>query len=210
MAPLNSLENTPVTVNVLNQGVAIMSIPNPDMAKFRLYPKISGQSITEGSWAGGSVISFTGTGLVPKGGKKAIFVIFGEEGAQMSCRVIEATYTQLSCLVPDYSSLKGISADQSVPITIEMGYMSENPVVASDLTFTYKESLMATADSMTPTAVTADTVVTITGANFASINNLGMFLLSIFPFFACLILVNTPVPVYSQFLQPLDDARVQI
>ena len=35
VAPLNSLENTPVTVNVLNQGVAIMSIPNPDMANTR-------------------------------------------------------------------------------------------------------------------------------------------------------------------------------
>ena len=168
VTPLNSLENTPVTVNVLNQGVAIMSIPNPDMAKFRLYPKITSQSINEGSWAGGSVISFTGTGLVPKGGKEAILVIFGEEGAQMSCSVIEATYTQLSCLVPDYSSLKGINADQSVPITIEMGYMRENPVVVSDLSFTYKESLMVTADSMTPTAVTAATAVTITGANFGS------------------------------------------
>ena len=168
VTPLNSLENTPVTLNVLNQGVAIMSIPNPDMAKFRLYPKITSQSINEGSWAGGSVISFTGTGLVPKGGKEAILVIFGEEGSQMSCSVIEATYTQLSCLVPDYSSLKGINADQSVPITIEMGYMRENPVVVSELSFTYKESLMVTADSMTPTAVTAATAVTITGANFGS------------------------------------------
>ena len=168
VTPLNSLENTAVTVNVLNQGVAIMSIPNPDMAKFRLYPKITSQSVNEGSWSGGSVISFTGTGLVPKGGKEAILVIFGEEGSQMSCAVIEATYTQLSCLVPDYTSLKGINADQNVPITIEMGYLRENPVAASELSFTYKESLMATADSMTPTAVTASDAVTITGANFGS------------------------------------------
>ena len=81
---MESLQNMPVSVNILNQGIAVMSVPNPEMAKFRLYPRVTSQSITEGSWSGGSVISFTGTGLLPKGGKDAILVIIGEDGAQMS------------------------------------------------------------------------------------------------------------------------------
>ena len=165
---LESLQNVQVTVNVLNQGVAVMNLPNPDLAKFRLYPQISAQSITEGSWAGGSILSFTGTGLIPKGGKEAILIIVGEFGAQKSCAIIEATYTQLSCLVPDFSDLKGADADMTVPIQIEMGYMRENPVATSQLTFTYKESLVATATGMSPTTVTADTEVTITGTNFGT------------------------------------------
>ena len=161
VASMESLQNVQVTVNVLNQGVAVMNLPNPELAKFRLYPQISSQSITEGSWAGGSILSFTGTGLVPKGGKDAILVIVGESGAQKSCAVIEVTYTQLSCLVPDFTDLKGADADMTVPVQIEMGYMSENPVTTSQLSFTYKESLVATATSMSPSTVTADTWSTI-------------------------------------------------
>merc|ERR1711915_771109 len=145
-----------------------MNLPNPDMAKFKLYPKISGANLVEGSWAGGSLFVLSGSGLTPRGGKEAVYVIFGEVGAQKSCAIVDVKYDYISCLVPDFLDLKGVESDMEVPITIEMGYHSENPVVASPLKYTFKESLLATADTMSPTQVTANTPVTITGTNFGT------------------------------------------
>ena len=168
VAPLESLNNNEISVNILNQGVAVMKVDNPETAKFRLYPQISSQSLAEGSWAGGSVVSFSGTGLVTRGGKEAVLVIFGEEGFQKSCAIISVSYTEISCLVPDFRDLQGLDTDKTVPVVIEMGFMSENPVVSAPLTFTFKQSLLATADSMTPSSVSANTAITITGTNLGS------------------------------------------
>ena len=166
--PLESLKNQQITVNVLNQGKSIMNLPNPDMAKFKLYPKIISTNIAEGSWAGGSILTLSGTGLLPRGEKEAVLVIFGEVGSQKSCAIVDVKYNYISCLVPDFLELKGVQTDLEVPISIEMGYQSENPETASPLTFTYKSSLLATVDSMTPTQVTANTPVTITGTNLGT------------------------------------------
>merc|ERR1719483_104165 len=166
--PLESLKNQEIIVNVLNQGNAIMNVPNPELAKFKLYPKITSQNLAEGSWAGGSIVTLSGTGLVPRGGKEAILVIFGEVGSQKSCAIVEVQYDYISCLVPDFLDLQGIQTDLDVPISIEMGYQSENPVTASPLTYKFKTSLLATADLMTPTQVTASTPVTVTGTNLGT------------------------------------------
>ena len=165
---MESLQNREVTVNILNQGIGVMKVSSPETAKFRLYPRVDSQSLSEGSWAGGSVVTFSGSGLLTKGGKTAVLVIFGEEGLQKSCAIIEVTYTTISCLVPDFRDLKGLDTDKEVPVTIEMGFMSENPVVSAPLTFTFRESLVATADSLSPASVSANTPVTITGTNFGS------------------------------------------
>ena len=166
--PLKSLANNEVTVNILNQGIAVMKVSSPETAKFRLYPQITAQSLTEGSWAGGSVLTLSGSGLLTEAGKKAVLVIFGEEGLQKSCAIIDVSYTQISCLVPDFRDLQGLDTDKTVPVMVEMGYMSESPVVSSPLSFTFKQSLLATADSMTPATVSANTPITITGTNFGS------------------------------------------
>ena len=79
------------------------------------------------------MVTFSGSGLLSHGGKEGVLVIFGEEGFQKSCAIIQVTYTEISCLVPDFRDLKGLDTDKVVPVIIEMGYMSENPVVSAPL-----------------------------------------------------------------------------
>ena len=79
-------------------------------------------SLAEGGWAGGSILTLTGTGLLPAGGSGAVLVILGEEGRQKSCSILSVNYTAISCVVPDYSDLQGADTDLTVPVTLEMGY----------------------------------------------------------------------------------------
>ena len=79
-------------------------------------------SLAEGGWAGGSILTLTGTGLLPAGGSEAVLVILGEEGRQKSCSILSVNYTAISCVVPDYSDLQGADTDLTVPVTLEMGY----------------------------------------------------------------------------------------
>ena len=165
IAPMESLNNMAISINVLNQGEAIFNVPNPDMVKFQLYPKISSSNIAEGSWAGGSLFVLTGSGLIPRGGKEAVLVIFGEEGSQKSCAIVDIAYDYISCLVPDFTA----SQDElTVPISLQMGYSSQVPEMAAALTFTFKSSLISTADSMSPTTVQGATDITITGTKLGS------------------------------------------
>jgi hypothetical protein len=167
--PLESLTSQKVGVNILNQGEALFNVQNPNEAKFRLYPKITSASLAEGSWAGGSLLVLSGSGLIPRGGSEAILVIFGEEGgSQKSCAIVDIAFDYISCLVPDFTDLKGAQTDLEVPVTLQMGYQSEAPTIASPLKFNYRESLLATADSMSPGAVSGNTEITVTGTNFGS------------------------------------------
>ena len=90
--PLESLEILDITVNVFNQGKAFMNLPYPQMATFRLYPKLESNDLKEGSWGGGSVLTLSGHGLLPNGGIEAVQVIFGEPGTEKSCTIIVVEY----------------------------------------------------------------------------------------------------------------------
>ena len=81
---------------------------------------------------------------------------------------MDIAFDYISCLVPDFTDIKGAQTELVVPVSLQMGYLSEAPTMESNLTFTFRESLMATADVMQPTTVEGTTEITITGTNFGS------------------------------------------
>ena len=165
---MESVKTQVLGLNVLNQGEALFNTWS-DKVKFRLYPKITTASLSEGSWAGGSILVLSGTGLIPQGGAQATLVIFGDETiGQKSCAIVDIAFDYISCLVPDFTDIKGAQTDLVVPVSLQMGYLSEAPTMESNLTFTFRESLMASADVMQPTTVEGTTEITITGTNFGS------------------------------------------
>ena len=166
--PMESMKTQVLGLNVMNQGEALFNTWF-DKVKFRLYPKITTASLSEGSWAGGSIFVLSGSGLIPQGGAEATLVIFGDETiGQKSCAIVDIAFDYISCLVPDFTDIKGGQTDMVVPVSLQMGYLSEAPTMDSNLTFTFRESLMATADAMQPTTVEGTTEITITGTNFGS------------------------------------------
>ena len=168
IAPMESLKTQVLSLNVLNQGEALFNTWF-DKVKFRLYPTITTASLSEGSWAGGSIIILSGSGLIPRGGAQATLVIFGDEtSGQKSCAIVDIGFNYISCLVPDFTDMKAGQTDLTVPVSLQMGYLSDAPTMESNLTFTFRESFMATADAMQPTTVEGSTEITITGTNFGS------------------------------------------
>ena len=167
-----------------------------EKVKFRLYPKITSASLSEGSWAGGSILVLSGSGLIPQGGAKATLVIFGDQtSGQKSCAIVDIAFDSISCLVPDFTDMKGGQTDLTVPVALQMGYLSEAPTMESNVTFTFKESLMATADAMQPTTVEGATEITITGTNFGSSTD------------EIQIFATTKVPVAVSGLSPISGRR---
>ena len=175
--PLNSLRKEFITLNVLNSGSAIIADENTDMGQLMLYPEIKSVNIAEGSWTGGSILTFSGKGLLPYGGIETVLIILGEEGFQASCSVISVEYDAISCLIPDYRPFKGIDQVKTVPVDIKLGYSQLSPKVSEALTFTFKDSLLSTATAISTSTIEAGTEVTITGSNFGtSAKNINIFL----------------------------------
>ena len=173
---LDSLKLNEVNLNVMNKGFALLSLNKMEMSRLMLYPVVNSINIEEGSWAGGNILRITGTGLHPDGGKKTVQVIFGEEGFQASCTIIEVSYTDISCLIPDYRTFKGVDIDKTVPVTVLIGYDQYPPKANVALNYTFKNALVSTADSISASTVTSGTVLTISGTNFGnSVQNVKIF-----------------------------------
>ena len=171
-----SLNKEFISLNVLNSGNAIMADENTDMGQLVLYPEIKSVNLAEGSWTGGNILILSGKGLLPHGGMETVQVIFGEEGFQASCSVISVTYDAISCLVPDYRPFKGIDQEKAVPVAILLGYKQVMPKQATDVIFTFKDTLLSTATAISTATIIADTDVTITGTNFGSLlENVNIF-----------------------------------
>ena len=84
---------------------------------------ITGKSVsTGGSWAGGYLYILAGAGMVPDGGSDTVTVTFGEYPFGKSCAIVETTFEYISCLVPDFTSLKGSDTSKVVPVKINLGY----------------------------------------------------------------------------------------
>ena len=168
---IESLQGQGIGLNVLNLGMAVLETEDFEIV---LVPKIESANIAAGSWAGGSIYTFQGFALIPEGGKDTVMITFGSYPYAMGCTVIEATFTSISCVVPDMSSFKGSDTSKTVSVTISMGYNSFNPISSGSFEYEFTDALTSTATSMDSSSVSGDDVVEITGQNFGA--NVKVFL----------------------------------
>merc|ERR1712106_1198644 len=122
-----------------------------------------------GSWAGGNLFVLSGSGLVPFGGQATVFVTFGEAPYSMGCTIVEVSFDYISCMVPDFSTYKSGQASKQVPVAINLGYDQVSPILDNgNVTYTYDDALTASAETMTPSAVSSSEAVVIEGSNFGA------------------------------------------
>merc|ERR1712106_1067281 len=122
-----------------------------------------------GSWAGGNFFVLSGSGLVPFGGQATVFVTFGEAPYSMGCTIVEVSFDYISCMVPDFSTYKSGQASKQVPVAINLGYDQVSPILDNgNVTYTYDDALTASAETMTPSAVSSSEAVVIGGSNFGA------------------------------------------
>ena len=167
--PLPSLRLETLSLNVMNKGYSLLALNILELSKMMLFPVIDNINRAEGSWTGGNILKLTGTGLLPYGGKKTVRVIFGEEGFQAECTILEVTYTEINCLIPDYRPFKGVDVDKKVPVIVLLGFKQLMPKSTVTLEYTFKTSLISTADTISSTSVSAGTTLTISGTNFGNL-----------------------------------------
>ena len=110
----------------------------------------------------------SGSGLLPEGGADAVIVIFGDVGTQKICTLVDVKFNYISCLVPDFSIFKARENDMEVPISVEMGFLRENPFTTQTLKFKFMASLLSTIDTMTQHSHAIHTTATITGTNLGT------------------------------------------
>merc|ERR1712106_837006 len=167
--PFESLKPGKINVNVLNAGSAVMEVTDPNTAKFNLVPKVSAVNAVSGSWAGGNLFVLSGSSLVPFGGQATVFVTFGEAPYSMGCTSVEVAFDYISCMVPDFSTYKSGQASKQVPVAINLGYDQVSPILDNgNVTYTYDDALTASAETMTPSAVSSSEAVVIGGSNFGA------------------------------------------
>ena len=167
--PFESLKAAKINVNVLNSGSAILNVADPNTGKFNLVPKVSAVNAESGSWAGGNLYVLSGSGLVPFGGQATVFVTFGEAPYSMGCTIVEVAFDYISCMVPDFTSYKGDLTEKTVPVTVNLGYDQVAPILENgNITYTYDDSMTASATAMSPSAISTSETITISGENFGS------------------------------------------
>ena len=165
--PLESLNPAKINVKVLNAGNAVMEVSDPSTSKFHLVPRIVSANIDSGSWAGGSLLVLSGSGLMPFGGQDTVFVTFGNT---MGCTIVEVKFDYISCLVPDFSAYQAVNmTTKEVSVVVNMGYDQFSPSYdAGNLTFTFDDALTGTAEALSTSSVGTADSVTITGSNLGT------------------------------------------
>ena len=164
---VTSLDMLPVSVNVLNSGMAKKSLLSDTSGSLYILPKITTISALSGSWAGGSILKITGFGLKP--GDDIVTINFGSAPFQKGCNVVEILSTEISCIVPDYRDQKA-SAEKVVPMEI---YISGNMVVPefeSLMTpeYTFTESLTPSSLDATPDVFSSAVNIDVAGSGFGT------------------------------------------
>ncbi|XP_075995316.1 PKHD1 like 1, tandem duplicate 1 [Genypterus blacodes] len=141
----------PVSVSFPSLGDSRYTGNTMPLFTFKL--TVSSFSPTSGSVAGGTLLTFTGTGF-----SKNTTVVTGSN----ECRVEEITTKMLKCRTP-----AGAAGAQAVTLT------TDSNTQTLSTSFTYSNSLTASISSMSPqsTTVFGHRVLTILGTNFGSQNN---------------------------------------
>ncbi|XP_064089363.1 fibrocystin-L-like [Macrobrachium nipponense] len=148
-----SLKAFPVTVTVANRGAAAISVSNfVTEGQVTVVPVVSSFTPTEGSVAGGTLITITGSGLVAFDNQVAVPLGSG------SCAIESLTATAITCSTPPTPA-----SSSSVAVFVS----AFNIQAISDLaSSTYTFSASATP-MVSDVSVSGDTV-TITGSSFGT------------------------------------------
>ena len=164
---ITSLKGHAVSVNVMNNGYAIQKVADDTAGKLYVVPKISAISPLSGSWAGGSILTLTGTGLKPADG--IVTINFGEAGSiQKGCAVVEVTSSKVACVVPDMTPKVG--TDKMYPIDIyfsgEMLRAELDAAVTAE--YTYTADLTPSSREASPSVFTTSSPIEVAGSGFGS------------------------------------------
>ena len=163
---LTSLEKHEIQLSILNLGNAVFETANGQGSDIVLVPRIDSVNTVAGSWAGGNILILSGSGLIPEGGQDTVFVTFGEYPYSMGCAIVEVTFDNISCVVPDFSAFKGSKTSETVQVSIALGYNSFSPIIPEQISYEFKDSLTSSALSMDSSTVVVNDEVQITGSNF--------------------------------------------
>ncbi|CAF1377186.1 unnamed protein product, partial [Adineta steineri] len=154
---LNGKTNQSIQVAHDQQGYLI----NDGALQFQFKAIIDSISPTQGSTAGGTLVTIYGDGFVPADTR----VIVGdtEYTSIASITYSQITFTTLPLTIPAY-------LDQDIPITILVG---TNTVICSPIscTFRWSSSVTPYINSVSPTSITGPATLTLTGENLEASNS---------------------------------------
>ena len=164
---VTSLAMLPISLNVVNAGKAVLSLPSDTAGSLFVLPKVTSVSPLSGSWAGGNMISINGFGLKPA--DEIVTVNFGESPYQKGCKVVSTTSSQITCQVPDYRDSR-VSTTKTVPIEIFLSGDMITPDLAESVTLEYQfdDALTPSSSSVSPSTYEGSIPVSVSGSGFGS------------------------------------------
>ena len=162
-AEITSLGALPVTVNVQNNGDAVQKVVEDSAGKLYVVPKIDAIAPTTGSWAGGSILTLTGSGLNP--GDGIVTINFGELPYQTACAIIEVTSSKVSCTVPEAQK---VGDEKTVVIDIYFGGEMIRAEMADGVTaeYIYSTAMTPTSTATSPSEFSSSTSIDVSGSGF--------------------------------------------
>ena len=162
---VTSLKALTVSVTVQNNGEAVQKVSEDTAGKLYVVPKVEAISPVVGSWAGGSILTLTGSGLKPHDG--IVTVNFGEPPFHKGCAIIEVTSSKIACQVPDFRDQK-FSDEKTVMIDIYFsGQMMKGEVMAAT-DYTFSAAATPTSEAASPAEYSSATDIEVTGSGFGS------------------------------------------
>merc|ERR1719239_970897 len=164
---ITSLGGHTVSVNVMNNGYAVQKVASDSAGKLYVVPKIDAISPASGSWAGGSILTITGSGLNPTDG--IVTINFGEGAFAMACAIVEVTSTKVACVVPDMRSQKA-GDEKTVELDMYFGGQMLRAEVDASVTpeYIFSSALTPSSGSATPAEFSTSSPIEVSGSGFGT------------------------------------------
>merc|ERR1719239_658627 len=164
---ITSLGGHTVSVNVMNNGYAVQKVASDSAGKLYVVPKIDAISPASGSWAGGSILTITGSGLNPTDG--IVTINFGEGAFAMACAIVEVTSTKVACVVPDMRSQKA-GDEKTVELDMYFGGQMLRAEVDAAVTaeYVFSSALTPSSGSASPAEFSTSSPIEVSGSGFGT------------------------------------------
>lgn len=146
----------PISMRVRNRGNAIVKIMSPQNRSFSVLPNVEDITPTEGSLAGGAILTIKGFGF-----GNFLLVTVGS----FSCRVLKSSYTTVQCETP------ASAYAQDVDVKVYVMISGAAQIAACETRnrrceYSYSLTLTPNISSVEPKSMSGATTFTITGMNF--------------------------------------------
>ncbi|XP_076030840.1 fibrocystin-L-like [Oratosquilla oratoria] len=150
---LVSLQPQDLVVNVVNRGTATIDVPDYEsQGRISIAPVITSFSPTQGSLAGGTLITITGSGLVSADGVARVML------GSSPCNVLNVSDSEITCV-----SSPATEGDVNLVVAISAFLIPPISELSSQI-FTYSSSATPTVTDINASGST----ITISGASFGS------------------------------------------